>query len=82
MNELEESNRQGMASHHAWNQSNVSLIKAAQAHARYLVADCFVKSVKEGQYSAAVRSILVQLCELFLIYWITERSGDFLMVIN
>jgi len=58
----------------------VSLIKAAQAHARYSVVDAFVAGVKEGHFSPPVRRILSQLCELFLIYWVMERSGDFILV--
>ena len=80
MKELEGNNRRGMASHDAWNHSAIHLIKAAQAHARYFVADCFVRSIKEGKFSDPVRSILNQLCELLLIYWLIERSGDFFMV--
>ena len=78
--ELKEYSRQGMAPHDAWNQSSVFLIKAAQAHARYFVADCFVRSTRNGKFSPPVRSILAQLCELLLIYWLAERSGDFFMV--
>lgn len=80
MKELEGYSRRGMASHDAWNHSSIHLIKAAQAHARYFVADCFARSIKEGKFSAPVRSILNQLCELLLIYWLVERSGDFFMV--
>ena len=80
MKELEGQSRQGMAPHDAWNQSAVQLIKAAQAHARYLVAECFVRSVKKGKFSGPVRSILNELCEFLLIYWVVERSGDFFMV--
>lgn len=69
-----------MAPHDAWNQSAVLLIKAAQAHARYLVGECFVRSVKEGEFSPPVRAILTDLCEFILIYWLVERSGDFFMV--
>ena len=80
MKELEGHSRQGMAPYDAWNQSAVQLIKAAQAHARYLVADCFVRSVKEGKFSEPVRSILSELSQFLLIYWLVERSGDFFMV--
>lgn len=79
MKELAEHGRQGMAPYDAWNHSAVQLIKAAQAHARYLVADCFVRSVKEDKLSGPVRSILNELCEFILIYWLVERSGDFFM---
>lgn len=69
-----------MAPYEAWNQSAIVLVKAAQAHARFVVADCFVRSVQTGTFSAPVRLMLTQLCELYLIYWVTERTGDFLMV--
>lgn len=78
--DLQKYKRQGMAPYDAWNQSAVLLIKAAQAHARYVVADCFVRSIKEGNFSPPVRLILTQLCELILVYWLAERSGDFFMV--
>ena len=78
--ELERGVKSGLAFHDAWNNSAVSLIKAAQAHARYSVVDAFVAGVKEGNFSTAVRRILSQLCELFLIYWVMERSGDFILV--
>jgi acyl-CoA oxidase len=69
-----------MAPHDAWNHSAIHLIKGAQAHARYVVADCFVRSIKEGKFSDPVRFILNQLCELLLTYWLVEHSGDFFMV--
>lgn len=80
MKELEAHGRSGLASHDAWNMSAILLIKAAQAHARYLVAECFVRTVKERKLSGQVRAILTQLCEFFLIFWLVERSGDFFMV--
>lgn len=80
INELEKNGRSGQAPHDAWNHASVFLIKAAQAHARYFVVDRFVNSLKEGKYSEPVRVILSQLCELFLIYWLLERSGDFFLV--
>ena len=80
LSELENNGRKGEAAHDAWNHASVYLIKAAQAHARYYVVDCFVSSLKEGRFSAPVQFILSQLCELFLIYWLIEHSGDFFMV--
>ena len=80
LSELENNGRKGEAAHDAWNHASVYLIKAAQAHARYYVVDCFVSSLKEGRFSAPVQFILSQLCELFLIYWLLEHSGDFFMV--
>lgn len=78
--ELDKSGRKGEAPHDAWNHAAVYLIKAAQAHARLFVVESFVDSLKEGKLSAPVRTVLSQLCELFIIYWLLERSGDFFLV--
>ena len=82
--ELEEWNRQGEAFHDAWNKSAVSLIKAAQAHARYIVVERFLYAVQQGKsgMSEPVHRLLSQLCRLFLCYWLLERSGDFVLVIE
>lgn len=80
LREMEGNAQKGMAPHDVWNSSAVSLIKAAQAHARYFVVDAYVTVIKEGNFSIPVRRILWQLCELFLIYWTMERSGDFILV--
>ena len=82
--ELDAGERRGLAAHDAWNNAAVSLIRAAQAHARYLIADCYVRSVSSGEeaatFSAPVRQVLSQLCHLFLLHWLMERSGDFVLV--
>ncbi|EFX90118.1 hypothetical protein DAPPUDRAFT_300149 [Daphnia pulex] len=80
--ELDKSGRKGEAPHDAWNHAAVYLIKAAQAHARLFVVESFVDSLKEGKLSAPVRTVLSQLCELFIIYWLLERSGDFFLCSN
>lgn len=69
----------GAPAYDAWNSSAVLLIKAAQAHARYFVTECYVRSIAESNVSEPVRLVLNQLCELFLIYWLLERSGDFVL---
>ncbi len=78
--ELDKLNRQGVAFHNAWNSASIHLLKAAQAHSRFFIADRFVNAIKEGQFTDPVRKILVQLCELFLIYWLMDRNGDFVLV--
>nr|CAH0099019.1 unnamed protein product [Daphnia galeata] len=78
--ELEKSGRKGEAPHDAWNHAAVYLIKAAQAHARLFVVESFVNSLKVGNLSAPVRTVLSQLCELFIIYWLLERSGELFFV--
>lgn len=76
---LEACGQRGEAPHDAWNNSAVSLIKAAQGHTRYCVVDRFAHAVQQGEFSPAVRLILSQLCELLMIYWLMDRSGDFVL---
>ena len=80
VNHLDGLVKNGAPAYEAWNNSSVFLIKAAQAHARYFVTECYVRSIAESDLSGPVRLILNQLCELFLIYWLMERSGDFVLV--
>jgi len=82
VNHLDGLVKNGAPAYEAWNNSSVFLIKAAQAHARYFVTECYVRSIAESDLSGPVRLILNQLCELFLIYWLMERSGDFVLNTN
>ena len=80
---IDKRSRKGEAPPDACNNAAAFLIKAAQAHARYFVVDnngFYVSSILGGNFSAPVRQILTQLCELFVIYWLTERHGDFILV--
>ncbi len=77
---IDKRSRKGEAPPDACNNAAAFLIKAAQAHARYFVVDRYVSSILGGNFSAPVRQILTQLCELFVIYWLTERHGDFILV--
>lgn len=77
---LESLSAQGQAAHDAWNNSAVFLIKAAQAHARYFVVERFVQSLSENDMSPPVKQLATNLCELMLIYWLLERTGDFVLV--
>lgn len=76
--ELDKRQSQGEPLYEAWNHSAIVLIEAAQAYTRYWVADCFVRCATEA--SVSIQKILTQLCHLFLIYWLRERSGDFISV--
>ena len=78
--EVEQRVGKGEALHDAWNHSALALIEAAQSYARFRVVDCYVQSVTKCDTSEPIRRILTQLCHLFLIYWINDRNGDFILV--
>lgn len=78
--DLEARASRGEEPHDALNSAAVLMIKAAQAHARAFMMERYVVAVTQGGFSAPVTAILSQLCELFQIYWLLERSGDFVLV--
>jgi len=77
--QIEAGGSRGEEPHDAVNKAAVFLIKAAQAHARYFVVDRFVSALAEHTFSEPVKHILSQLCELFLLHWLLERTGDFVL---
>ncbi|XP_077990252.1 peroxisomal acyl-coenzyme A oxidase 1-like [Glandiceps talaboti] len=70
----------GKAQHEAWNNSHIALIKAAQAHCHYFVVKSFVDFLRSGSLdtTAAVKSVLISLCQLYSLHGIHENAGDFL----
>jgi len=80
--DLEARASRGEEPHDALNSAAVLMIKAAQAHARAFMMERYVVAVTQGGFSAPVTAILSQLCELFQIYWLLERSGDFVLNAN
>ncbi|XP_050343249.1 probable peroxisomal acyl-coenzyme A oxidase 1 isoform X2 [Nymphalis io] len=65
----------------AWNLSSVQLTAASEAYARYLLCDVFWSETKKmTNVSNNLAVVLLQLAELYLVYWALEKSGDLLMV--
>ncbi|XP_064101325.1 probable peroxisomal acyl-coenzyme A oxidase 1 [Macrobrachium nipponense] len=62
----------------AWNRCSVLLAQCAEAHTRYFVCEQYVQNVENLEFSDGVRSILRQLCRLYLIHQITLNQGLFL----
>ncbi|XP_050343965.1 probable peroxisomal acyl-coenzyme A oxidase 1 [Nymphalis io] len=64
----------------AWNLSSVQLTAASEAYARYLLCDVFWSETKKmTNVSNNLAVVLLQLAELYLVYWALEKSGDLLM---
>ena len=51
-----------------------------QAHCRAFLVSKFYESVEKLNPSSEVKSVLRQLSELYALYWILEKLGDFLRV--
>ncbi|XP_015587511.1 probable peroxisomal acyl-coenzyme A oxidase 1 [Cephus cinctus] len=71
--------RSGMSQEDAWNHTSIELAQAAEAHCRGFIVMRFTESVKSlNTVSKELHAVLVQLCEVYAIYWVLQRVGDFL----
>ncbi|XP_070533525.1 peroxisomal acyl-coenzyme A oxidase 1-like [Ptychodera flava] len=68
----------GSAQHEAWNNTHLSLIKAAKAHCHLFVVRSFVDGIRTMDTSESARAVLKSLCQLYALSGIQEHSGDFL----
>lgn len=73
--------RSGVSPEDAWNQTSIELANCAESHCRAFIVMRFVEAVKGlTSVSKECHQVFLQLCELYLIYWVLQRLGDFLRV--
>ncbi|XP_076175470.1 acyl-coenzyme A oxidase 1 [Ptiloglossa arizonensis] len=69
----------GISAEDAWNQTSIELARCAEAHCRTFIVMRFAESVKNAvSVSKELREVLQHLCELYAVYWVLQRLGDFL----
>lgn len=64
----------------AWNSSQVDLARASQACIQFYLAKNYVEWVSQKKISAELRTVLAQICQLYLLHGIYENIGRFLQV--
>ncbi|CAH0690973.1 unnamed protein product [Chilo suppressalis] len=66
----------------AWNAASVMLVKASECYCRAIICETFWKEIQKHSRSMSrnLAVVLQQLSELYLSYWVLERSGDFFQV--
>ncbi|KAK2584941.1 hypothetical protein KPH14_002534 [Odynerus spinipes] len=63
----------------AWNETSIELAQAAESHCRAFIVTRFVAATSEvNNVSNELHKVLMQLCELYCVYWLLQRLGDFL----
>lgn len=73
--------RNGIPSEEAWNQTSIELADCAMAHCRAFIVKTIVKTIKQSTSgSDEFREVLLQLYELYIVYWILRNYGAFLQV--
>ncbi|XP_015119156.1 probable peroxisomal acyl-coenzyme A oxidase 1 [Diachasma alloeum] len=71
--------RAGECPEDAWNHTSIELAQAAESHCRVFMVSRFVEWIKSREnVSKELLDVLKQLCELYAIYWVLQRVGDFL----
>ncbi|XP_032663048.1 probable peroxisomal acyl-coenzyme A oxidase 1 isoform X2 [Odontomachus brunneus] len=71
--------RAGVSPEDAWNQTSIELAHCAESHCRAFIVMRFVETIMNlTSLSKECHQVLMQLCELYSIYWVLQRLGDFL----
>ncbi|XP_051159281.1 probable peroxisomal acyl-coenzyme A oxidase 1 isoform X1 [Leptopilina boulardi] len=71
--------KSGMSQEDAWNATSIELSQAAESHCRVFLVETYINGVKRlTSVSKNLHQVLLQICEIYSIYWVLQRVGDFL----
>ncbi|XP_012257945.2 probable peroxisomal acyl-coenzyme A oxidase 1 [Athalia rosae] len=71
--------RSGLSQEDSWNDTSIELAHAAESHCRAFIVERFSNAVRSlTGISKELHTVLSQLCELYAVYWVLQRVGDFL----
>ncbi|XP_045456830.1 probable peroxisomal acyl-coenzyme A oxidase 1 [Melitaea cinxia] len=78
--QIEKRQKSGMCYEDAWNMTSVQLTAASEAHCRAILLATYHKETAEqaASTSPALRRVLQQLVDLYVVYWALEYVGDLL----
>lgn len=68
----------GMTQAQAWNTTTVDWTVAAKAHCYYVVLKAFKEAIDSKGLSPANEAIMRKLCSLYAMYWMVQKSGEFI----
>ncbi|KAK6618015.1 hypothetical protein RUM44_002457 [Polyplax serrata] len=75
---LERRIRGGQSYEHAWNMTHIELTDCAEAHCRAFLVTRFHEAIENMNPSPEVKRVLRQLVELYTLFWLMQKLGDFL----
>ncbi|XP_039754797.1 probable peroxisomal acyl-coenzyme A oxidase 1 [Pararge aegeria] len=78
---IDQYRKSGLSPEDAWNKASVQLISAAEAHARIIVLSVYKAEIERraSTLSSPLATVLLELLELYYIYWALEKTGDLLL---
>lgn len=77
---LENLRLDGMLEDLAWNSCQVDLVRAAQACIQYYLAQNYVAWVSQSKITPELRTMLAQVCQLYLLHGMYENLGRFIPI--
>ncbi|CAH2049990.1 unnamed protein product, partial [Iphiclides podalirius] len=78
--QIEKREKSGMCFEDAWNMTSVQLASASEAHCRAFILSSFQAETEKlvVTTSASLKAVLLQLVELYAVYWSLQCLGDLL----
>ncbi|XP_038208051.1 probable peroxisomal acyl-coenzyme A oxidase 1 [Zerene cesonia] len=78
--QIEKRQKSGMSYEDAWNMTSIQLASASEAHCRAIILATYLKETEQlvKGVSAELRLVLLQLVDLYVLYWALQRIGDLL----
>ncbi|XP_076759587.1 acyl-coenzyme A oxidase 1 [Xylocopa sonorina] len=71
--------RSGVSPEDAWNETSIQFAYCAEAHCRAFIVKTFVQGIRQTTtLSKELHEVLLQLSELYAVYWLLQKRGDFL----
>ncbi|XP_071441576.1 acyl-coenzyme A oxidase 1 [Hetaerina americana] len=68
-----------MSPEDAWNMTSIELTQCSEAHCRAFIVERFAETVRDSNFSVPLQQTMDHLCELYAVFWILIKVGDFLM---
>ncbi|XP_073958416.1 acyl-coenzyme A oxidase 1-like [Choristoneura fumiferana] len=77
---IEKRQKNGMTYEDAWNMTSVQLTAASEAHCRAFILSTYFEETENlvKATSPALRQVLLQLVDLYVVFWALQRVGDLL----
>ncbi|KAI5632447.1 acyl-CoA oxidase domain-containing protein [Phthorimaea operculella] len=77
---IEKREKTGLCYEDAWNMTSVQLASASEAHCRAMLLQCYYEETEKliETASPALKVVLAQLCDIYIVYWALQRVGDLL----
>ncbi|KAJ8736603.1 hypothetical protein PYW08_007259 [Mythimna loreyi] len=77
---IERRQKSGLSYEDAWNMTSVQLTQASEAHCRVFILTSYFEETERLVKNASpeLREVLLQLVDLYVVYWALQRVGDLL----